>query len=106
MALGILDQLGLAATLIFAIPVAAYGLQQAAGGSLVVGAAFLVVAALMVYLPQRLTTPGDVPGKAAEKALDTALGSENGRGDGEDGSNRDESGNGAAASDDDAADEA
>lgn len=78
MALGILDQLGLAASLVFAIPVALYGLQQAAGGQALVGAAFLVVAALMVYLPQRLTTPGDIPGKAAEKAVSTAVGTEGG----------------------------
>ncbi|WP_321169540.1 DUF7533 family protein [Halorarum halophilum] len=79
MALGILDQLGLAASLVFAIPVALYGLQQAAGGQALVGAAFLVVAALMVYLPQRLTTPGDIPGKAAEKAVSTAVGTEGGK---------------------------
>lgn len=79
MALGILDQLGLAASLVFAIPVALYGLQQAAGGQALVGAAFLVVAALMVYLPQRLTTPGDIPGKAAEKAVSTAVGTESGK---------------------------
>ena len=78
-ALGILDQLGLAASLVFAIPVALYGLQQAAGGQAFVGAAFLVVAALMVYLPQRLTTPGDIPGKAAEKAVSTAVGTEGGK---------------------------
>lgn len=76
MALGILDQLGLAASLVFAIPVALYGLQRAAGGDPMIGGAFLVVAALMVYLPQRLTTPGDIPGKAAEKAVSTAVGSD------------------------------
>ncbi|WP_321169617.1 DUF7533 family protein [Halorarum salinum] len=73
MALGILDQLGLAASLVFALPVALYGLQRAAGGEALVGAAFLVVAALMVYLPQRLTTPSDIPGKAAEKAVGAAV---------------------------------
>ena len=73
MALGILDLLGLGASLIFALPLAGYGLTKIAGGDPLVGAAFVGVAALMVYLPQRLTTPGDIPGKLAERAVGSAV---------------------------------
>jgi hypothetical protein len=71
--LGILDLVGLVATLIFALPVAGYGVERALGGDPVVGAAFLVVAALMVVLPQKLTTPGDLPSVIAERAVGKAV---------------------------------
>ncbi|WP_435064551.1 DUF7533 family protein [Halobaculum sp. EA56] len=73
MSLGILDQVGLAATLIFALPVAVYGLQRVLDGSTLAGVGFLVVAALMVLLPRRLTTPEDVPAKAAETAVGSVV---------------------------------
>lgn len=73
MALGILDLIGLGATLIFALPIGVYGLQRAAEGDPLLGAAFVAAAALMVYLPQRITTPGDVPGKLAERAVGSAV---------------------------------
>ncbi|WP_435145165.1 DUF7533 family protein [Halobaculum sp. P14] len=73
MSLGIMEQLGLAGSLIFALPVAGYGIERAIGGDAVVGGAFVVVAVLMVVLPQRLTTPSDVPAKAAEKAVDSVV---------------------------------
>jgi len=71
--LGILEQVGLAATLIFALPVAVYGVQTAVGGQPLLGAGFVVVAALMVLLPRRLTTPEDVPGTVAEKAAGSVV---------------------------------
>lgn len=104
MALGILDQLGLAASLVFAIPVALYGLQRVAGGEALVGGAFLIVAALMVYLPQRLTTPGDIPGKAAEKAVSTAVGTEGERGTASDAAGTDEGSDAGADMADDGTD--
>lgn len=67
--LGILEQIGLAATLIFALPVAVYGIQTALDGQALLGIAFLAVAALMVLLPRRLTSPDDVPASVAEKAV-------------------------------------
>lgn len=69
MALGILEQLGLAATLIFALPVAVYGIQTLLDGGTVFGALALLIAVLMVVLPRRLTSPDDVPAKAAETAV-------------------------------------
>ncbi|MFC6787346.1 hypothetical protein ACFQFH_16175 [Halobaculum halobium] len=69
MALGILEQVGLAATLIFALPVAVYGVQSILGGRTMVGAFALTVAVLMVVLPRRLTSPDDIPSKAAETAV-------------------------------------
>ena len=69
MALGILEQVGLAATLIFALPVAVYGVQSVLGGRTLVGTLAVIVAVLMVVLPRRLTTPDDVPAKAAETAV-------------------------------------
>ena len=71
--LGILEQVGLAATLIFALPVAVYGVRTAVGGQPFLGAGFVVVAALMVLLPRRLTTPDDVPGTVAEKAIGSVV---------------------------------
>ncbi|WP_224447891.1 DUF7533 family protein [Haloprofundus salilacus] len=73
MALGILDTVGLAATLVFAIPVAVYGVEQLASGETLFGVALLAVAAAMVLVPRYVTTPDDIPGKAAEKAVGTAV---------------------------------
>ncbi|WP_277553922.1 DUF7533 family protein [Halobaculum limi] len=73
MALGILEQVGLAATLIFALPVAVFGIQSLLDGNTVLGVGFLVVAVLMVLLPRRLTTPDDVPGAVAEKAVGSVV---------------------------------
>ncbi|MEZ3116386.1 hypothetical protein RYH80_10740 [Halobaculum sp. MBLA0147] len=69
MRLGILDMLGTVGMLIFALPVAGYGIERALGGDAVVGGGFLVLAVLMVLLPQKLTTPSDVPGAVAERAV-------------------------------------
>ncbi|WP_117593006.1 DUF7533 family protein [Haloprofundus halophilus] len=73
MALGILDTIGLAATLVFAIPVAIYGIEQLASGETLFGVALLAVAAAMVLVPRYVTTPDDIPGKAAEKAVGSAV---------------------------------
>ncbi|MFB6155803.1 MAG: hypothetical protein ABEJ22_07895 [Haloferacaceae archaeon] len=73
MALGILDTVGLAATLVFAIPVFVFGVQKALAGDALFGGGLVVVAALMVLLPRRLTTPGDVPSKVAEKAVERTV---------------------------------
>lgn len=67
MRLGLLETVGLAASLVFAIPLGIYAVERMLGGETVVGGAFLLVAALMVLLPRYLTTPGDLPGKAAER---------------------------------------
>ncbi|MFC7136245.1 hypothetical protein ACFQRB_06100 [Halobaculum litoreum] len=67
MALGILEQLGLAATLIFALPVAVYGVQRVVDGQTALGVGILVVAVLMVLLPRRLTSPDDAPGRSRRR---------------------------------------
>lgn len=69
MALGLFDMIGLAGLLIFALPLAIFGIEQLLAGDVAVGGTVIVVAALMVILPQRLTTPGDVPAALAERAF-------------------------------------
>ena len=71
--LGILEMVGLAATLVFAIPVALFGLEHLVGGDTLVGVGLLVVAVLMVVLPRRLTTPQDIPGEVAERVVGSAV---------------------------------
>lgn len=73
MRLGILDMVGLAATLVFALPVGVFGLEKLLAGDTVLGGGLVVVAALMVYLPQRLTTPQDIPGAVAERVVGRAV---------------------------------
>jgi len=67
--LGILDMVGTVGMLVFALPVAGYGIERAIGGDPLFGAGFVVLAALMVVLPQKLTTPGDVPSVIVERAV-------------------------------------
>lgn len=66
---GIIGLVGLAITLAFAVPIALFGLTLLADGEVLFGAAAVGVAVLMVVLEEYLTTPGDVPGKAAEKVV-------------------------------------
>jgi len=68
---GIVGTVQLAATLVFAIPVAMFGLDFLLQGRTLMGAAAVGVAVLMVVMEEYLTTPGDVPGKAAEKVVGT-----------------------------------
>ncbi|MFC6736271.1 DUF7533 family protein [Halolamina salina] len=70
MRLGLLETVGVAGSLVFAIPLGIYAAERLLGGDLVVGGAFLGVAMLMVLLPKYLTTPGDLPGMAAERAVE------------------------------------
>ena len=57
MQLGILDLLGLATTLVFAIPVANFGVTKLLAGEAVVGAALLGVGVAMVILPHYALDP-------------------------------------------------
>jgi len=73
--LGILDTLGLAGTLIFAIPAALLGAEFLVFGDRpFLGAVLVVVAVLMVVLPRYVVSPGDLPtavaGEAVERAVD------------------------------------
>lgn len=73
MSMGIVRTIELGAALVFAIPVAGFAVSQLLAGDTFAGVALLVVAALMVAVPYRLTTPSDIPGKAAEKAAGDVL---------------------------------
>jgi len=57
MQLGIVDLIGLATTLVFAIPVANFGVTQLLAGKTVVGIALVGVAVAMVVLPQYFLDP-------------------------------------------------
>ena len=61
MSLGILDMIGIAGTLIFALPVGIFGVEQLATGQFGLGSALIGIAALMIILPQRLITPKQIP---------------------------------------------
>jgi len=64
MAKGILGLLGLAGTLVVALPIAVLGLDFLLGSRPVVGAALLAVATLVVVLGERVPTVEDLPEKA------------------------------------------
>lgn len=60
MRLGLLDMIGLAATLAFALPVGSFGVTQILAGEQTLGAAMVVVAVAMVVLPQFFFDPGRI----------------------------------------------
>jgi len=66
---GILDLVGLAVTLAFAVPVGLLGLDMLSKGDTLVGGGFLAFAVLMVVLQEYVTMPGDVPGRVAGRLL-------------------------------------
>jgi len=57
MRLGIIDMIGLAATLIFALPVANFGVTKLLAGEATMGIALVVVEVAMVALPHYFTDP-------------------------------------------------
>ncbi|MFA9516649.1 hypothetical protein ACERIT_05465 [Halopenitus sp. H-Gu1] len=57
MRLGILDTIGLATTVVFALPVANYGVIRAFEGETALGIAMVGVAIAMVVLPQYFLDP-------------------------------------------------
>ena len=69
MARSILGLVGLAATLVVALPVALLGLDFLVRGQTVMGAGFLAVAGLVVAVEQLLTTPADVPELVAKRTV-------------------------------------
>jgi len=60
MRLGVTDMVGLAASLVFALPLANYALVRLFDGEMALGAALLAVAAAMVVLPQYFLDPGRI----------------------------------------------
>jgi hypothetical protein len=73
MRLGILETVGLAASLIFAVPLGLFGVETLLSGRPILGSGLVVVAVLMVVLPRRLTTPADLPGAVVERVVGTAV---------------------------------
>ncbi|WP_262174791.1 DUF7533 family protein [Haloarcula laminariae] len=69
MARGILETIGLAATLMLAIPIALFGAEHLVRGELFAGVAYVGIAVGLVVIEQYLTTPTDIPGKVAEKTV-------------------------------------
>lgn len=67
--LGILDMIGLTASLVFALPVGVFGLNRLLDGQAMLGGGLVVVAVAMVLLPQKLTTPMDLPADLAGAAV-------------------------------------
>jgi hypothetical protein len=67
MNLGIVQTIELAASLMFAAPLGLFGISRLLDGDFLLGSGLLVVAALMVLLPQYITTPGDLPGKVTRR---------------------------------------
>jgi hypothetical protein len=71
--MGIMDTIGLAASLVFALPVGIFGMNRLLDGQTLLGGGLVVVAVLMVLLPQKLTTPMDIPQMIAGKAVGKAV---------------------------------
>ena len=66
---GIISTVRLAATLVFAVPAALFGLDQILGGRPVIGGTFLLFAVLLLVMERRLFNPFD-PGEVAESAAE------------------------------------
>ena len=60
MGLGLTDMIGLAASLVFALPLANYAVIRLFAGEIALGAGLLVVAVAMVVLPQYFLDPGRI----------------------------------------------
>ncbi|MFC7324724.1 hypothetical protein ACFQMF_09040 [Halorubrum rutilum] len=60
MNLGLTDMIGLAASLVFALPLANYAVIRLFAGEVALGAGLLVVAVAMVVLPQYFLDPGRI----------------------------------------------
>jgi hypothetical protein len=60
MTLGLMDMIGLAASLVFALPLANYAILRLAAGEVALGGGLLVVAIAMVVLPQYFLDPARI----------------------------------------------
>lgn len=69
MRLGIIDMIGLAATLIFALPVANFGVTRLLAGEATMGVALLVVAVAMVAVPHYFMDPRTILSKLVKGLL-------------------------------------
>jgi hypothetical protein len=73
MRLGIIDMIGLAATLIFALPVANFGVTKLLAGEVTMGIALVVVAVAMVVIPHYFMDPRTVFTKLLKGVLPSRL---------------------------------
>ena len=96
MRLGLLDMIGLAASLVFALPLANYAVIRLVAGEVALGVALLVVAVAMVVLPQYFLDPARIARRLLSGLLPRQL-----RGD-PDGADESESPDAAATDSDDA----
>ncbi len=76
MKLGIVDMIGLAATLIFAIPVANFGVNRLIAGETLMGGGLIVVAIAMVLIPHYFMDPKTIMRKLVGGLLPQRLRSE------------------------------
>ena len=73
MGLGILDTIGLAASLVFALPLANYAVVRLLDGHVALGGGLLIVSVAMVALPQYLLDPGRLIGSLLRGLLPSRL---------------------------------
>lgn len=69
MSQGILEMVGSAVTLVFAIPLVLAGVELLLRGSRFIGVGLVSVALGMVILDQYITTPGDLPALIVTKLV-------------------------------------
>jgi hypothetical protein len=67
MARGVIEFLQFAGSVVFAVPVAFFGVLQFMEGNTLVGAGFLVLAAAMVAGREYITSPEDLPAAALQR---------------------------------------
>lgn len=67
MSRGIVATLQLAASVVVAVPVAAFGLFKIAEGEPLLGVGFLALSALVVVVEEAVTSPTDVPAMVLER---------------------------------------
>lgn len=80
---GIIDTIKLAGTLVFALPAALAGVHLLIGGRTFVGVVLIGLAAALLLVQHRLTTPGDVPGLVAKRAAGAVVEDSNADSDGD-----------------------
>lgn len=70
---GVIESLGLVGSLVFALPAGIAGVELLLDGRTAIGATLVVVALLMIVVPRRVTTPGDLPGDVAARIVDRTV---------------------------------
>lgn len=92
MRLGIVESLGLVASLVFAVPAGIAGVELLQDGRIALGATLVVVALLMVVVPRYVVAPQDLPGELAARLAGRATRDPDAAGDREEGDRRERGG--------------